>query len=60
MRRWLDAILLDSRLGVRMLLKHRGLTVVGAFAMAVAIAVGAQPRRLMLNLFGRAVCVGES
>jgi MacB-like periplasmic core domain len=40
-RRWLDAILLDSRLGVRMLLKHRGLTVVGAFAMAVAIAVGA-------------------
>jgi predicted permease len=39
--RWLDAILVDSRFGVRMLLKHRGLTVVGVFAMAVAIAVGA-------------------
>jgi hypothetical protein len=39
--RWVDAILLDSRFGVRMLVKHRGLTMVGAFAMAVAIAVGA-------------------
>ena len=39
--RWLDALLLDSRFGLRMLLKHRGLTMVGAFAMAVAIAVGA-------------------
>jgi len=41
LRRWADAILLDSRLGVRMLIKHRGLTLVGVFAMAVAIAVGA-------------------
>jgi putative ABC transport system permease protein len=39
--RWLDAISLDSRLGLRMLFKHRGLTVVGGFAMAVAIAIGA-------------------
>src|SRR5918993_4936394 len=39
--RWLDALLLDSRFSLRMLLKHRGLTMVGAFAMAVAIAVGA-------------------
>ena len=39
--RWLDALLLDSRFGIRMLLKHRGLTMVGVFAMAVAIAVGA-------------------
>ncbi|HEX6973319.1 MAG TPA: ABC transporter permease [Vicinamibacterales bacterium] len=38
--RWLDALLLDSRFSVRMLVKHRGLTVVAAFAMAVAIAVG--------------------
>jgi hypothetical protein len=36
-----DAILLDSRFGLRMLVKHRGLTMVGAFALAVAIAVGA-------------------
>jgi putative ABC transport system permease protein len=45
MRRQADvsfgALLLDSRFGVRMLVKHRGLTLVGAFAMAVAIAVGA-------------------
>jgi len=39
--RWVDAIVQDTRFGVRMLVKHRGLTVVGAFAMAVAIAVGA-------------------
>ena len=39
--RWIDAVVFDSRLGVRMLVKHRGLTLVGAFAMAVAIAVGA-------------------
>jgi len=38
---WLDALSLDARLGVRMLVKHRGLTIVGGFAMAVAIAVGA-------------------
>jgi putative ABC transport system permease protein len=40
-RQWLDAISLDTRLGVRMLVKHRGLTFVGGFAMAVAIAIGA-------------------
>jgi putative ABC transport system permease protein len=39
--RWLDALLLDARFSLRMLLKHRGLTTVGVFAMAVAIAVGA-------------------
>ena len=32
---------LDARLGVRMLVKHRGLTLVGGFAMTVAIAIGA-------------------
>ena len=40
-RQWLDAMALDARLGVRMLIKHRGLTLAGGFAMAVAIAVGA-------------------
>ena len=39
--RWLEAISLDARLGLRMLVKHRGLTLVGGFAMAVAIAIGA-------------------
>src|ERR671930_564567 len=39
--RWLDAIRQDARFGVRMLVKYRGMTIIGAFAMAVAIAVGA-------------------
>ncbi len=38
--RWLDTLSLDVRLGVRMLVKYRGLTLVGGFAMAVAIAIG--------------------
>lgn len=38
---WIDAIALDTRLGARMLVKHRGLTIAGGLAMAVAIAVGA-------------------
>ena len=39
--RWLDSLSLDARLGVRMLVKHRWLTLVGGVAMAVAIAIGA-------------------
>ncbi len=38
---WLDGIRLDSRFGIRMLVKHRGLSIVGVFALAVGIAVGA-------------------
>ncbi len=38
---WLDSVSLDARLGLRMLAKHRWLTVVGGVAMAVAIALGA-------------------
>jgi putative ABC transport system permease protein len=41
MRYWLDSVSLDARLGGRMLVKHRWLTLVGGFAMAVAIAIGA-------------------
>ena len=39
--RWLDAVRLDARLAGRMLLKYPALTVIGGFAMAVAIAIGA-------------------
>jgi len=39
--RWLDRLSLDARLGARLLVKYRGLTIVGGFALAVAIAVGA-------------------
>jgi putative ABC transport system permease protein len=40
-RRWLDAFGGDLKLGVRMLARHKGLTVVGGLAMAVAIGIGA-------------------
>jgi hypothetical protein len=38
---WMDVIALDMRLAVRILVKHRGLTIAGGFAMAVAIGIGA-------------------
>jgi putative ABC transport system permease protein len=38
---WIDATLLDCKLGLRMLIKHRSLTLVAAFSMAISIAVGA-------------------
>jgi hypothetical protein len=38
---WMDAMSLDTRLGVRMLLKHRALTFIGGFALAIAMALGA-------------------
>ena len=40
-RQWLDAVSIDARLAVRMLWKYRGLTLVGGFAMAAAVTVGA-------------------
>ena len=39
--RWLRGISLDFKLGVRMLVKYPGLTIVGSLAMAFAIWVGA-------------------
>jgi putative ABC transport system permease protein len=38
---WLDHISLDCKLGVRMLVKHPSLTLIGVFSMTVAIAIGA-------------------
>lgn len=38
---WLSGLSLDLKLGARMLVKYPGLTVVGTFALAVAIAIGA-------------------
>jgi putative ABC transport system permease protein len=37
---WLDALHQDCRLAVRMLIKYPALTLIGGFAMAVAIAIG--------------------
>ena len=38
---WIPGVSLDFKLGLRMLVKHPGLTVIGGFAIAVAVAVGA-------------------
>ncbi len=38
---WVPGLSLDARLAARMLTKHRGLTLIGGFAIAVAIAIGA-------------------
>ncbi len=38
---WIDGIAMDCRIGLRMLVKHRSLTIIGAFTMTVTIAIGA-------------------
>jgi predicted permease len=56
---WVDALALDARLGVRMLIKHRGLTLVGGFAMAVAIAIGATFFEVLTEVLNPALPVQE-
>jgi hypothetical protein len=52
---WLDGVSLDARLGVRMLVKHRWLTLVGTFAMTVAIAIGAIAFEVISDLLNPAL-----
>ena len=52
---WLDSASLDARLGLRMLLKHRWLTLVGGFAMTVAIAIGATTFEVVGDLLNTAL-----
>ena len=52
---WVDAVSLDARLGVRMLVKHRWLTLVGGFAMSVAIAIGAMFFEVMTEVLNPAL-----
>lgn len=40
-RRWLSGLSLDFKLGVRMLVKYPGLTLVGLVGLSVAVAIGA-------------------
>jgi hypothetical protein len=54
-RQWLDALSLDARLAARMLVKHRGLTLAGGFAMAVAIGVGATSFEVIAEALTRAL-----
>jgi hypothetical protein len=52
---WLDGVSLDARLGLRMLVKHRWLTLVGGFAMTVAIAIGAITFEVVSDLLNPAL-----
>lgn len=56
---WIDAIALDVRLAARMLVKHRGLTLVGGFAIAVAIAVGATSFEVIAELLHPALPLAD-
>lgn len=58
-RQWLDAIALDARFGVRMLVKHRGLSLIGGFAMAVTIAIGATFFEVMTEVINPALPLEE-
>jgi putative ABC transport system permease protein len=57
--RSLDTLSLDARLALRMLVKHRGLTVVGGFAMAVAIGIGATAFQVFSEVLKPALPFGE-
>ena len=52
---WLDGVSLDARLGLRMLVKHRWLTLVGGLAMTVAIAMGAIAFEVISDLLNPAL-----
>jgi putative ABC transport system permease protein len=56
---WIDSISLDARLGVRMMVKHRGLTLAGGFAMAVAIAIGAMSFEIFSEVLDPALPVED-
>ena len=56
---WVDRISLDVRLGVRMLVKYPLLTLVGGFAMAVAIAIGATFFEVISEVLNPAIALEE-
>jgi putative ABC transport system permease protein len=58
-RQWIDAVSLASRLGVRLLIKHRALTLVGGFAVAVAIAIGATCFEVITEVLNPALPLDE-
>ncbi|MFL5582030.1 MAG: ABC transporter permease, partial [Gemmatimonadaceae bacterium] len=56
---WLGGLRLDLKLGLRMLAKYPGLTVVGVVGMAVAVAIGAVAFALISSLANPAVPLDE-
>ena len=56
---WLTGMSLDFRLGLRMLVKHPGLTLVGVAGMAVAVAIGAVAFAIIYTLIDPSVPLDE-
>ncbi|HUG14397.1 MAG TPA: ABC transporter permease, partial [Thermomicrobiales bacterium] len=56
---WLNGLSLDLRLGLRMLVKYPGLTIVGGFGMAVAIAIAAGSFGMIQAIMDRSLPVPE-
>jgi predicted permease len=56
---WLSGLGLDTRLGVRMLRKHWGLTLIGGLAMAAAMTMGSSVFNLISALQGTSVPLEE-
>jgi putative ABC transport system permease protein len=56
---WIVGVPLDLRLGLRMLLKHPGITLVGAAGMAVAIAISAAVFSAIGTITNPTVPLGE-
>ena len=52
---WIDHISLDCKLGIRMLIKHPSLTLIGVFSMTVAIAIGATAFELISQFLQRSL-----
>ena len=56
---WLTGMSLDFRLGLRMLARHPGLTLVGVVGMAVAVAIGAVAFGIIYTLIDPGVPLDE-
>jgi predicted permease len=56
---WLPGSVLDLKLGVRMMARHPGLTLVGGMGMAVAIAIGASVFGVLHTLLGSGLPLDE-
>src|SRR5688572_14483868 len=56
---WLGGLALDLRLGLRMLAKYPGLTLVGVLGMAVAVAIGAVSFGILYSLIGTTLPLDE-
>ncbi|MBC8085641.1 MAG: hypothetical protein H7Z40_00130, partial [Phycisphaerae bacterium] len=57
--RWASGLSLDLKLGVRMLLKYPGLTLIGCMALSVAIAASASYHEMLHDLYESSLDVDD-